>query len=103
MAEKFQEVFLYQINFTSNLAPQGSGGAVTALSHRTSSVVIMNSQIQNNSAKDGGFLYSNSSVLDLIDNQFTINNAINGGAVYSIVTDFTINNCNFNKNTGGAI
>ena len=45
MAEKFQEVFLYEINFTSNLAPQGSGGAVTALSHNTSSVVITNSQI----------------------------------------------------------
>ena len=45
MADNFQEVFLYEINFTSNLAPQGSGGAVTALSHNTSSVVITNSQI----------------------------------------------------------
>jgi len=70
-------------NFTSNSLSslESTGGAIYAVSH-DSSMLIENSQINSNNAKYGGFLYGNSSSINLKSLKLNLNFADSGGALF---------------------
>ncbi|MDR3062594.1 MAG: hypothetical protein LBU40_00455, partial [Methanobrevibacter sp.] len=101
-------VTILNSNFTSNKA--GNGGAI-GIYNRTINdnkiIILKNLIFDSNIATDmGGAIYTQSPIKYLNDSTFNNNSAVDGGGIYSL-NDLQINTANFSQNTatasGGAI
>ena len=89
-------------NFNNNSAEFGG-----AICNNGSNFRIINSTFNNNNAEaDGGAIYNDGNGFTIINSTFNNNNADGGGAIFNNGNNVTISNSNFNNNdaeSGGAI
>jgi len=89
--ESASTLWLKNVNFNGNSAPNGAGGAVFA---GTATVIASDSAFSNNSAYNGGAAYGGN--WNVYNCAFSGNRAYDGGVAYQ--GNWIVNNCTFSGN-----